>query len=187
MGGLGRPAQSNLCLVALRHPGILIGDRQTDTQTDIWRAWWPGARGGGHIGGRGCGSVGRCMWNRHCVSPVRGSTIAFLKRGSASRRMRRDFSREGVEEPLGVGALLVKAGKGVRSSLKGVTYSHVRSLAHSKTTGLRDTGLESPLYLPTGPLHCAGKHPLCLWLTPVTCLSTVCVWEKDLDGGSTSV
>lgn len=65
-------------------------------------------------------------------------------------------------------------------------HSHLQYPGRSKPTGLRNTGLGSPLHLSPFPLHCMGKHgaaSLCLWLTPVTCLWR-CVSEKSNGRGS---
>lgn len=81
-GGFGGPSQCNLCSVAFEHLGILMVYILTDIQTDLesvvaQRAGRPHRR----MGLQFC-RAGAC--GTDCVSPVRGSTIAFLKRGTAS-------------------------------------------------------------------------------------------------------
>lgn len=46
---------------------------------------------------------------------------------------------------------------GVRSSIRGTTYSHLQSLGNSKPPGLRDTGLGYPFHLSTLPSTLCGK------------------------------
>lgn len=111
----------------------------------------------------------------HRLSPVRGSTIAVLKRGTASPEC------TGISASASTGVCVCcisREGVGVTSGIKGVTYSQLQFPGNSKETGLKDTGLGSPLHLPTHPVHYAGKITY-VWLTPVTGLLR-CVCEKKI-------